>query len=67
MADPSTIASWRCVTFITLVASWFNWGCSLVFGAVLAIEVARRVEGVDYCALAAASVLSAGGVGQTPV
>jgi len=50
------------VTFVTLVASWFNWGFSLVFGAVLAIEVARRVEGVDYRALAAASVLGLGSI-----
>jgi len=50
------------VTFFTLVASWFNWGFSLVFGAVLAKEVARRVEGVDYRALAAASVLGLGSI-----
>src|SRR5438067_110914 len=42
------------VTAFTLAASWINWGFSLVFGAVLAIEVARRVKGVDYRALAAA-------------
>ena len=64
------IASWprtprgavALVTFVTLTASWFNWGFSLVFGAVLAIEVARRVEGVDYRALAAASVLGLGSI-----
>src|SRR5256712_2252562 len=64
------IASWprspraavALVTFFTLAASWFNWGFSLVFGAVLAIEVARRVEGVDYRALAAASVLGLGSI-----
>src|SRR5882672_5056437 len=64
------IASWprspraavALVTFVTLVSSWFNWGFSLVFGAVLAIEVARRVEGVDYRALAAASVLGLGSI-----
>jgi len=50
------------VTFFTLIASWFNWGFSLVFGAVLAKEVARRVEGVDYRALAAASVLGLGSI-----
>src|SRR6185503_19050961 len=50
------------VTFITLAASWFNWGFSLVFGAVLAKEVARRVDGVDYRALAAASVLGLGSI-----
>ncbi len=65
-----TIAGWpttprgavALVTFITLAASWFNWGFSLVFGAVLAREVARRVEGVDYRALAAASVLGLGSI-----
>ena len=50
------------VTVFTLAASWINWGFSLVFGAVLAIEVARRVEGVDYRALAAASVLGLGSI-----
>ena len=50
------------VTAFTLAASWINWGFSLVFGAVLAIEVARRVEGVDYRALAAASVLGLGSI-----
>jgi short-chain fatty acids transporter len=64
------IASWprsprgavALVTFFALASSWFNWGFSLVFGAVLAIEVARRVEGVDYRALAAASVLGVGSI-----
>src|SRR5258705_3529789 len=64
------IASWprtprgavALVTFVTLACSWINWGFSLVFGAVLAIEVARRVEGVDYRALAAASVLGLGSI-----
>src|SRR5204862_2175236 len=50
------------VTAFTLAASWINWGFSLVFGAVLAIEVARRVKGVDYRALAAASVLGLGSI-----
>src|SRR6478672_4942745 len=50
------------VTFVTLAASWLNWGFSLVFGAVLAIEVARRVEDVDYRAVAAASVLGLGSI-----
>jgi short-chain fatty acids transporter len=64
------IASWprtprgavALVTFVTLACSWINWGFSLVFGAVLAIEVARRVEGVDYRALAASSVLGLGSI-----
>ena len=50
------------VTFFALASSWFNWGFSLVFSAVLAREVARRVEGVDYRALAAASFLGLGSI-----
>src|SRR5262245_61546315 len=50
------------VTFFALASSWFNWGFSLIFTAVLAREVARRVDGVDYRALAAASFLGIGSV-----
>jgi short-chain fatty acids transporter len=65
-----TIASWprtprgavALVAFFALASSWFNWGFSLVFSAVLAIEIARRVEGVDYRALAAASMLGLGSI-----
>jgi short-chain fatty acids transporter len=64
------IASWpstprgavALVTFFALVSSWFNWGFSLVFSAVLAREVARRVERVDYRAIAAASFLGLGSI-----
>lgn len=65
-----TIASWPTtpkgavvlVTLFALVTSWFNWGFSLVFSAVLGREVARRVRGVDYRALGAASVLGLGSI-----
>jgi short-chain fatty acids transporter len=50
------------VTFFALFTSWFNWGFSLIFSAVLAKEVARRVEGVDYRALAAASLMGIGSI-----
>ena len=58
-----TIAGWprtpqaavALVTVFALASSWINWGFSLVFSAVLAREVARRVNAVDYRALAAAS------------
>jgi short-chain fatty acids transporter len=50
------------VTFFALTSSWLNWGFSLVFSAVLAREVARRVRDVDYRALAAASFLGLGSV-----
>jgi short-chain fatty acids transporter len=50
------------VAFFAMASSWFNWGFSMIFSAVLAREVARRVEGVDYRALAAASFLGIGSV-----
>jgi short-chain fatty acids transporter len=50
------------VAFFAMASSWFNWGFSLIFSAVLAREVARRVDGVDYRALAAASFLGIGSV-----
>jgi short-chain fatty acids transporter len=50
------------VTFFALASSWINWGFSLVFSAVLARAVARRVEGVDYRAVAAASFLGLGSI-----
>ena len=50
------------VAFFAMTSSWFNWGFSLIFSAVLAKEVARRVEGVDYRALAAASFLGIGSI-----
>ena len=45
-----------------MVTSLINWGFGLVFSAVLALEMARRVQGVDYRALAAASFLGLGSV-----
>ena len=65
-----TIAAWpttprsavALVTFFAMASSWFNWGFSLIFSAVLAREIARRVEGVDYRALAAASFLGLGSI-----
>jgi short-chain fatty acids transporter len=50
------------VTAFALVSSWFNWGFSLIFSAVLARAIARRLDGVDYRALAAASALGLGSV-----
>jgi short-chain fatty acids transporter len=50
------------VTFFAMFTSWFNWGFSLIFSAVLARAVARRVEGADYRALAAASLMGIGSI-----
>jgi short-chain fatty acids transporter len=64
------IASWpqtprgavALVAFFAMASSWFNWGFSLIFSAVLAREVARRVPHVDYRALAAATFLGLGSI-----
>jgi short-chain fatty acids transporter len=50
------------VALFAMVSSWFNWGFSLAFSAVLAREIARRVPTVDYRALAAGSVLGIGSI-----
>jgi short-chain fatty acids transporter len=50
------------VTLFALASSWLNWGFSLAFSAVLSREMARRVNGVDYRALAAASFLGLGSI-----
>ena len=50
------------VTLFAMASSWLNWGFSLIFSAVLAREIARRLEDVDYRALAAASFLGLGSV-----
>ena len=50
------------VTVFAMASSWLNWGFSLAFSAVLAREVARRVKGVDYRALAAASFMGLGSI-----
>ena len=50
------------VASFAMFSSWFNWGFSLIFSAVLARAVARRVAGVDYRALAAASMLGLGSI-----
>lgn len=43
------------VSFTTLIICWINWGMGLVAGAILARELARRVEGVDYRLLVASA------------
>ena len=50
------------VAVTAMVTSWFNWGFSLVFSAVLVRAVARRLPSVDYRTLAACSLLGLGSV-----
>ncbi len=43
------------VTFVSLMASWINWGFGLVIGALFAKEIARHVKKVDYRLLIASA------------
>ncbi|MDM1696113.1 short-chain fatty acid transporter [Thiopseudomonas alkaliphila] len=59
------------VTFISLAASWINWGFGLVVGAIFAKELARQVK-VDYRLLVASAysgflVWHAGLAGSIPL
>ena len=42
-------------TFVSTICCWLNWGFGLIAGALLAKEVARRVEDVDYPLLIASA------------
>jgi short-chain fatty acids transporter len=50
------------VAFFAMASSWLNWGFSLIFSAMLAKEVARKIPRVDYRALAASAFLGLGSV-----
>lgn len=50
------------VAAVSMFASYLNWAFSLIFGAILAKEVARRNPGADYRALAAMAFLGLGTV-----
>ncbi|MEV6172392.1 TIGR00366 family protein [Streptomyces sp. NPDC051954] len=47
---------------VAMVTSYLNWAFSLIFTAILAKEIARRVAGVDYRALGAMAFLGLGTV-----
>lgn len=50
------------VALLAMLSSWVNWGFSLIVGAMLARETARRVRGLDYRAVAASAFLGLGSV-----
>jgi len=50
------------VALAAMISSLVNWGFSLIFGAVLARAIARRVPNVDYRALGASAFLGLGTV-----
>ena len=60
VSTPRAAVAW--VALLAMASSWFNWGFSLIFSAMLAKEVARRVPAADYRALCAASFLGLGSV-----
>lgn len=47
---------------VAMLTAWLNWAFSLVFAAMLAKQIARRMTGVDYRALGAMSFLGLGTV-----
>ncbi|WP_036819731.1 short-chain fatty acid transporter [Pontibacillus yanchengensis] len=60
------------VTFVSLLASWINWGFGLVIGALFAKELAKKVNNVDYRLLIASAysgflVWHAGLAGSIPL
>lgn len=57
---PRGAVAW--VAFLAMSSSWFNWGFSLIFSAMLAREVARRVPQVDYRAVCASAFLGLGSI-----
>lgn len=50
------------VAAFAMASSWFNWGFSLIFSAVLVRAIAVRMPTADYRALGAASFLGLGSV-----
>ena len=50
------------VALVAMLSSLLNWGFSLIVGAILAREVARRVPAADYRALGASAFLGLGTV-----
>lgn len=57
---PRGAVAW--VALLAMASSWFNWGFSLIFSAMLAREVARRVPTVDYRAVCASAFLGLGSI-----
>lgn len=44
-----------CVTLVSSLACWINWGFGLIVGAVFAKQLASQVKGVDYRLLIASA------------
>jgi len=51
----SPAAAIACVTVVSAVACWLNWGFGLIVGVIYAKEIARKIVGVDYRLLIASA------------
>lgn len=58
-SGPSAVAF---IALVSCLSSLFNWAFSLVFGALLVKEMARRHKSLDYRAASAAAILGLGSV-----
>lgn len=58
--SPRGAVAW--VAFFSMSSAWVNWGLSLIFSAMLAKAIARRMAEVDYRALSAATFMGLGSV-----
>ena len=55
-AIPKTpVAAIALVTAVSAVACWLNWGFGLIVGVIFDKEIARKLQGVDYCLLIASA------------
>jgi len=59
-AQPRTAMAF--VALFSMLSSLLSWSFSLIFSALLAREVGRRIRGADYRALGAAAYVGAGSV-----
>lgn len=50
------------VAFICLISSLLSWGLSLIVGGMLSREINKRVDGIDYRAMGAASFVGLGSI-----
>lgn len=50
------------VAFICLISSLLSWGLSLIIGGMLSRELCKRIEGIDYRAMGAASFVGLGSI-----
>jgi len=50
------------VAFVCMIASLLSWGLSLILGGILSREVTKRVPGIDYRAMGAASYVGLGSI-----